>query len=236
MQLFYDPNIVTSNSSYTLSEEESKHCIRVLRLTTDDTLHITNGRGSMCRCRVTDPAPKRCRVEISQITEHYNQRPYRLTMAVAPTKSIERYEWFTEKATEIGVDKIIPIISFQSERRTLKSERIERIAIGAMKQSVKAYLPEIEEPSKFMDVIAREFEGDKFIAHCNEDAEISLLKDLAQPNRDTIILIGPEGDFTMDEVAAAKAAGFKSISLGNTRMRTETAAIAATHTLFLTNQ
>lgn len=236
MQLFYDPNIVSSQTTYTLNEEESKHCIRVLRLSVDDIIHISDGRGTMFRCRITDPAPKHCTVAIEHIDTDYNQRPYHLTMAVGPTKANERYEWFVEKATEIGVDTIIPVISFQSQRRAVKIERFERIANSAMKQSIKAYMPRIEEAAKFSELIARDFEGDKFIAHCNEDADIKLLRDLATAKRDTLILIGPEGDFSPEEVEAAREKGFRTISLGNTRMRTETAAVAAVHTLFLINQ
>lgn len=236
MQLFYDPNIVSSQTSYTLNEEESKHCIRVLRLTVDDIIYITDGKGTMCKCRITQPTPKKCIVAIEQVTENYNQRHYKLYMAVAPTKTNERYEWFIEKATEIGIDAIIPIICFQSERRNVNIERYERIANSAMKQSIKAYLPHVEQPTKFSELIARPFQGDKFIAHCNEDQDIKLLKTLASPDRDTLILIGPEGDFSPSEVEQARQHGFKTISLGNTRMRTETAAVAATHTIFLVNQ
>ncbi len=236
MQLFYDPNIVSSQTTYTLNDEESKHCIRVLRLTVNDIIHITDGKGNMFRCRIDDPAPKKCTVIIEEQTKNYNQPCYKLTMAVAPTKANERYEWFVEKATEIGIYSIIPVICFQSERRTIKTERIERVANSAMKQSLKAYMPIIEEPIKFSELIGRPFDGDKFIAHCNADSQIALLKELANPKRDTLILIGPEGDFSVSEVELARQHGFKTISLGDTRMRTETAAIAATHTLFFINQ
>ena len=139
MQLFYAPDIVPPE--YTLSEEESKHCIRVLRMACGEELHITDGRGNLYRCEIVDDNPKRCRVRVRDTNSEFGKLPYRLTMAVAPTKNIERFEWFLEKATEVGVSEIVPLLCERSERRALKIERAERVVVSAMKQSLKAYRP-----------------------------------------------------------------------------------------------
>lgn len=168
MQLFYAPHITLP--TYTLAEEESKHCVRVLRLSAGDTIMVTDGRGNLHTARITDPNPKKCVVEIVATQAEYGRRGYGLTMAVAPTKNSERYEWFLEKATEVGCDVFIPIECSHSERRTLKPERAVKVITSAVKQSLKAYHPLLEPLTNIGDVIARPFEGLKLIAHCRADA------------------------------------------------------------------
>ena len=234
MLLFYAPDITTP--LYTLDEIESGHCVRVLRLQEGDTLNITDGRGTLYDAEVVDAHPKRCSVRI--VAEHHNweQRPYGLTVAVAPTKNIDRIEWFVEKATECGIDRIIPIECAHSERRIVKLERLEKIAASAMKQSLKAYLPEIAPLTPIRTVVEAPFEGTKLIAHCEDDAERIFMGELLKKGDKVLILIGPEGDFSPEEIALARANGFREVSLGECRLRTETAALAATmFTAFVNN-
>lgn len=226
MQLFYAPEITTP--LYTLPEEESGHCVRVLRLKEGDSLHITDGRGTLYRAVVETPHPKRCTIRIVEEHHEWEKRPYRLTIAVAPTKNIDRIEWFVEKATECGIDRIVPVLCDHSERKVVKSERLEKIAISAMKQSLKAYLPTIEPLTPLREVLAEPFEGTKLIAHCEEDMERIFMGEKIQGGENVMVLIGPEGDFSREEIEAARKAEFTEISLGNSRLRTETAALAAT--------
>ena len=226
MQLFYAPEITTP--LYTLPEEESGHCVRVLRLKEGDSLHITDGRGTLYRAVVEDPHPKRCTIRIVEEHHEWEKRPYRLTIAVAPTKNIDRIEWFVEKATACGIARIVPVLCDHSERKVVKSERLEKIAISAMKQSLKAYLPTIEPLTPLREVLAEPFEGTKLIAHCEEDMERIFMGEKIQGGENVMVLIGPEGDFSREEIEAARKAEFTEISLGNSRLRTETAALAAT--------
>ncbi len=229
MQLFYAPNITPPH--YTLSEEESKHCIRVLRMSQGDTLHITDGRGNLFCCRITDANPKRCSVEVVETTAEYGRLPYSLTIAISPPKSIERYEWFLEKATEVGICEVIPIITAHSERRQVKRERDEKIITSAMKQSLKAYHPTLHEAMSFKELISRESGAElKFIAHCGEAVcadGFAYLPSVLKAEQSVEILIGPEGDFSPEEVKAAVANGYREITLGSQRLRTETAALTA---------
>ncbi len=233
MQLFYATEF--TSPLYTLPEEESKHCVRVLRLTTGDTLYITDGRGNLFCCEVEDPNPKRCRVRVIEQQTEYGALGYSLTMAVAPTKNSDRYEWFLEKATEIGIAEIYPLISAHSERRTIKHDRELRVITAAMKQSLKAYHPTLHPTTTLAELLKIPFEGDRFIAHCNpSQGKVSLPKALRRGVA-TMIMIGPEGDFSPEEVEAAKAAGFREISLGDQRLRTETAAVVATTMVAIEN-
>lgn len=227
MQLFYAPDITPP--LYTLNEEESKHCIRVLRLGLGDRLHLTDGVGNMYECRIVEAHQHHCAVEVVETITEFEKLPYELTIAVAPTKNIDRYEWFLEKATEVGVSRIIPIECDHSERRIIKHEREERVITSAVKQSLKAYHPTLEEMTPVKEVIARPFEGRKFIAHCdNNCSERSYLPSIIKKTEKSLILIGPEGDFSPEEIKFALENGFEPISLGNQRLRTETAAVAAT--------
>ena len=227
MQLFYAPDVTLP--LYTLNDEESKHCVRVLRLRQGDTLHLTDGRGSLHRCEIVEAHQHHCTVKIVETLSEYGRRPYSLTMAVAPTKNIDRYEWFLEKATEVGVDRIVPIECDHSERRTIKHEREERVITSAVKQSIKAYHPTLDEMTDVKKLISAPFEGRKFIAHCDSSFEKrDYLPSIIKKSENILILIGPEGDFSPEEIKFALENGFEAISLGNQRLRTETAAVAAT--------
>ncbi len=228
MQLFYAPDLTPPD--YTLGEEESKHCVRVLRLTCGDTLHLTDGRGTLYRCEITDDHPRHCSVRVIERFDEFEPLGYSLTMAVAPTKNSDRFEWFLEKATEVGISRIIPIESAHSERRVFKPERGEKVITAAMKQSLKAYRPVLEPLTPLRKVIENPFEGRKFIAHCDPPQSAAgkrYLPDLLHKGESVLILIGPEGDFAPDEIALALKNGFEEISLGTQRLRTETAALVA---------
>ena len=227
MQLFYAPEI--SLPRYTLPEEESKHCVRVLRMTIGDELHLTDGKGNMYRCKVVSDNVKRCEVEVVETWPEYERMSYGLTMCVAPTKNIDRFEWFLEKATEIGISEVYPLECDHSERRQIKLEREEKVITAAVKQSLKAYHPVLHDLTSVREIIAMDFEGEKYIAHCDSSfGERPYLGNLVKKGANTLILIGPEGDFSKEEINFALQNGFKAISLGRERLRTETAAVVAT--------
>ena len=234
MQLFYAPEITLPQ--YTLSEEESKHCVRVLRMGRGDELHITDGRGTMYRCKIVDDNVKRCTVEVINAEHEYEKMSYGLTIGIAPTKNIDRLEWFLEKATEVGISEIYPLLCDHSERKEIKHEREERVITSAVKQSLKAYHPTLHELTPIRKLIAMPFEGEKFIAHCNSElGEREYLGKLLKKGNNTLILIGPEGDFSPAEVALAVANGFEEITLGTQRFRTETAAVVAVNMVSIVN-
>ncbi len=228
MQLFYAPDLTPPD--YTLSEEESKHCVRVLRLTAGDAIHITDGRGNLHHCRIVDDNPRRCTVRVLATEEHFEALPYRLVMAVAPTKNTDRFEWFLEKATEVGVSEIVPLESDHSERRVFRAERGEKVITAAMKQSLKAYKPTLQPLAPFRRFVAEPFAGRSLIAHCDaarSTAGKQYLPALLKRGEAVRILIGPEGDFSPEEIDFALACGFEEITLGPQRLRTETAALVA---------
>lgn len=235
MYLFYAPDIISD--IYTLSDEESKHAIKVLRLNEKDIIHLADGRGGFYKTEITNANPKHCEVKVLEKKEEDNKRNFYLHIAVAPTKNIERFEWFLEKATEIGIDEITPIECHRSERVVVKTERANKVITSAMKQSLKAYHPQLNELTKFKEFLksVSGFSGQKFIAHCMEYEKLSLKNDY-QYNQNVMILIGPEGDFTPEEVALAIQNNFKPISLGSSRLRTETAALTACLTINLLNE
>jgi 16S rRNA (uracil1498-N3)-methyltransferase len=233
MNLFYTPDL--QNGTYRLNEEESKHCVRVLRLVEGDNLFLTDGRGLFCEAVVINANPKACILRIADKKHNYGKTDYQLTIAVSPTKNTDRYEWFLEKATEIGIFGVIPMISRYSERKEIKPERLGKVMISAMKQSVKAYLPVLYPIQTFKEIIKCPFTGLKFIAHCNKGEKV-LLRDAVVKGMDVLILIGPEGDFSAEEVEMAVNEGFTAVSLGESRLRTETAALVACHTVNLINQ
>lgn len=233
MQLFYNPNISKKDTSFSFDKEESRHIVKVLRKKSGDNLHITNGKGWLFNAELIIADLKHCSVEISSKT-FKEKRDYNLHLAVAPTKMNDRYEWFLEKATEIGVDTITPIICDHSERKTVKIERLEKIIQSAMKQSLQCYLPKLNAPIAYKSFIAQHFSEQKFIAHC-EETEKTSLKSQLEPNEDYLILIGPEGDFSVKEIEQAHQANFFPVTLGETRLRTETAAIAACHSVAFIN-
>jgi len=233
MQLFYTPEI--TGNTFTLSEEESRHCVNVLRLRSGDIIHLTNGKGDQFETSITDPNPKRCTVKVISIQKEYQKRDFHMHIAIAPTKNIARFEWFLEKATEIGIDEITPLMCEHSERVQVRLPRLEKVLIAAMKQSLKAYLPVLHEPVEFNTFIQHSFEGQKFIASCESGVIIKLSSGYWQ-GTNALILIGPEGDFSKEEIENAEKLGFIPISLGKSRLRTETAGIVACHSINLLNQ
>lgn len=234
MQLFYNPTIKEETTHLSFSKDESRHIVKVLRKSGGDQLQITNGKGWLFVAEITVADVKSC---VATILSKSFQPPrnYKVHLAVAPTKLNDRYEWFLEKATEIGVDTITPIICDHSERKVIKNDRFEKILQSAMKQSLHYYLPELKEAVPFIDFISEAIDGQKFVAHC-EDTERVSFKNSLEPQKDVLILIGPEGDFSTKEITLAIASGFKPVMLGNTRLRTETAAIVACHSIAFSNE
>jgi 16S rRNA (uracil1498-N3)-methyltransferase len=234
MQLFYNPDISENTTQFSFEKEESKHLVKVLRKNVGDTVHISNGKGWLFTAEITIADIKNCIVTMVSKTLQ-PKRAYNLHVAVAPTKMNDRYEWFLEKATEIGISCITPIICDHSERKIIKPDRFERILQSAMKQSLNCYLPKLNEAIHFNDFINQGFKGDLFIAHCEETDKKTLKQEL-KPKTDITILIGPEGDFSSKEIQQALENGFKPVTLGKTRLRTETAAIVACHSVALINE
>jgi len=226
MQLFYTPDIEPKNTQYFLSEEESKHCIKVMRMDAGDKVQLIDGRGGLYEAEIKDPHPKRTILQINSVITAFNKCNHYLHIAIAPTKNMERLEWFLEKATEIGIDEISLIICQRSERKEAKVERLDKIVTAAMKQSLKAWHPVLNEAVAFSNFINNPFEGQKFIAHCMPGNKANL-KDVIKLNGRYLILIGPEGDFAPKEVEDALQLDFKAITLGESRLRTETAALEA---------
>lgn len=233
MNIYFIPEILGETAF--LDESESGHAIRVMRLGKGDQILVTDGKGSWFDGVISVPHPKKCEVTLSRSDRIPENRNYHLTLAVAPTKNSDRMEWFTEKATEIGIDRVIPMICRFSERKNLNRERLVKIAVSAMKQSLKATLPGIDEMVGFREVISMPFEGRKLIAHCYPGEKPTLFRTV-QPGEKVMVMIGPEGDFSPEEVEAAIKAGFQEVSLGNFRLRTETAALVACHTVAIVNQ
>lgn len=234
MQMFYVPGI--KGKSCVMDENESRHCIRVLRMTKGDRLDLVDGYGNLYEGIISDPDPSGCSVTITSVIEGFEKRGYRLHIAISPIKSQERFEWFIEKSVEIGIDAITPLICRNTEKTGIKRYRLENIIISAMKQSLKAFRPVLNEPVLFGEFINSEHEGIKMIAHCNPAHEGKKIDLIYEKNRDAVILIGPEGDFSGEELNLAFDNGFKSIHLGPSRLRTETAGIAACHSVYFINQ
>ena len=234
MQLFYNSDISEQNNTFTFPKDESRHIVKVLRKKVGDTLYITNGKGFLFTAKITIADQKNCVVSIEN-SEFKKPTDYKLHLAVAPTKMNDRYEWFLEKATEIGITSITPIFCDHSERKNVKLDRFEKILQSAMKQSLHLYLPTLNQPISFKDYINQDFSGDLFIAHCEETDKKSLKNEI-KPNTETTILIGPEGDFSVNEIETAIKNKFIPVTLGNTRLRTETAAIVACHSVAFINE
>jgi 16S rRNA (uracil1498-N3)-methyltransferase len=233
MNIFYTPDITGKN--YTLEESESKHCVRVLRHSLGDKLVLVDGKGGWYEAVITDPNPKRCMVEVINEIQNFGKRDYYVHLAVAPTKNIDRFEWFVEKATEIGIDEITPLLCEHSERKQINNERIEKVMVAAMKQSLKAFLPRLNNLTNFEKFCKNENEGLRFIAHCEEEEKSHLFRS-AKPKEKIVVLIGPEGDFSTAEIELARKVGFVEVSLGNSRLRTETAAVVACEIVGLVNE
>ncbi|CEA16123.1 MAG TPA: 16S rRNA (uracil(1498)-N(3))-methyltransferase [Fermentimonas caenicola] len=229
--LFYSPDI--DNISQ-LPEYESQHCVKVLRMRSGDKLTVTDGKGFFYDCELIDANSKGCTISVLNRYEVPTGRNFKLHIAFSPTKQMDRNEWFIEKATEIGIDKFTPIYSNFSERKDIKTERLKKIAISAIKQSQQASLPEIDIQVSFNDFISMQFNSKKYIAHCYDKPKTPLTQ-LYNKGDDALILIGPEGDFSEEEVESAIKNGFEPISLGETRLRTETACLVAMHTIHVVN-
>ncbi len=234
MQLFYNPQIDEQTSGFFFDREESKHIVKVMRKQSGDKLFVTNGKGFIFETEITLASDSKCTVAITSITKAEPLK-YHLHLAVAPTKMNDRYEWFLEKATEFGISEITPLICDRSERKAVKSERYEKILQSAMKQSLQAYLPKLNDVATFSSFVQNNTGTLRLIAHCEETTKRSL-KDAISNQTDITILIGPEGDFSEKEIATALKNNYIAVSLGNTRLRTETAAIAACHTVALLNE
>lgn len=230
--IFFCPEILQNPI---LPEQESQHCAKVLRMKEGDLLTVTDGEGSFYECRLLLSHPKKSVVTILRKWEEPRKRSFMIQIAFGPTKQMDRNEWFVEKATEIGVDRFTPILGNFSERKEIKRERLTKIAISAMKQSQQARLPLIDEMRSFSEFVAQPFNGRKFIAHCYDLPKTPLAQSYRK-GEDALILIGPEGDFSEQEVAEAINNGFEPVSLGETRLRTETACLVATHTIHVLNQ
>jgi 16S rRNA (uracil1498-N3)-methyltransferase len=233
MHVFYSPDI--KGIRYCLGETEARHCCCVLRLNAGDLIYLIDGFGNFYTAKIIDLSAKKCTVDIVDIKNDYEKRNYKLHIAIAPTKNIDRFEWFLEKATEIGIDEITPTVCEHSERQILKVERLQKVIVAAAKQSIKAFLPKINEITNFKKIAEREFDGKKLIAHCRENEKI-LLQKIIKPRENALIFIGPEGDFSKNEIRFALDNNFTEISLGNSRLRTETAAVHVCSTLCLINE
>lgn len=234
MQLFYNPTISYTHTLFVFDKEESKHIVKVLRKKESDILFVTNGLGFLFKTEIKLASDSKCTVNILSF-EQQEKSKYHLHLAVAPTKMNERYEWFLEKVTEIGIQEITPIICEHSERKVVKIDRFQKIIESAMKQSLHYFMPKLNEPILYKDFIKKEFNGQKMIAHCNEIEKKSLKKEL-KLNENITLLIGPEGDFSEKEIQLALTNNFIAVSLGNRRLRTETAAIVACHSVVYNNQ
>ena len=232
MNIFYTPDI--SSENYILNEEESKHCVRVLRLKKGDEIFLVDGKGGFYKADIIDDNAKKCSVIIKEKQIEYEKKDFYLHIGIAPTKNIERLEWFLEKATEIGVDEITPLICKHSERKEVKNERLEKVIISAMKQSIKAYLPKLNSAMNFKEFTQKDFKGQKFIAHLSDSSQ--KLQSVYQQRNNVLILVGPEGDFSEEEINSAEQNSFQEISLGNSRLRTETAGLVACEIINLLNE
>ena len=238
MEIFWTEDI--AGGICRLGEEESAHCVRVLRHRAGDRINVIDGHGTMYECTLVTDSPKGAEARIEQAHQNWGGHPYDLTMAVCPTKNIDRYEWFAEKATEFGVDRIVPVIGEHSERKILKPERMNRILLSAAKQSLKASMPELSDTISVRDFIEGTAGTDalKMIAYCFEDGqERHSIREVLENNdaKEVIVLIGPEGDFSREEADAAVAAGYVPVHIGESRLRTETAALASVSMVYYRN-
>ncbi|RZK57673.1 MAG: 16S rRNA (uracil(1498)-N(3))-methyltransferase [Pedobacter sp.] len=224
MHVFYTPDI--SSDVYTLNDEESKHCSRVLRLNLGDVIHLIDGIGGLYEAEISAITKKNVQLNVINKQTEFGKRNHHLHIAIAPTKNIDRLEWFLEKATELGIDEITPTICDRSERKIVKEERLEKVITSAVKQSLTAYHPKLNPTTSFADLMKQNSDSVKMIAHCME-GEKPYVNQIVKPFQSYLILIGPEGDFTRAELDIALQNGYKPVTLGNTRLRTETAALAA---------
>jgi 16S rRNA (uracil1498-N3)-methyltransferase len=234
MQIFYAPDITGDN--YVLDENESRHLIRVLRMKRGDLVRLIDGKGNLYEGIISQPDQNRCIVDITGKIDGFEKRKYRLHIAISPIKNPERFEWFIEKSVEIGIDEITPLLCKNTEKSGIKTERVNNLIISAMKQSLKATKPILNEPCSFKDLTGRKSNEVRMIAHCDDSVLRRRISDVYSKQDNAIILIGPEGDFTRDEIDSAMASGFIPVHLGPSRLRTETAGIAACHSIYFINQ
>ncbi len=234
MQIFYAPDI--NGDSYTMDENESKHIIRVLRMKKGTGVRLIDGKGNLYEGVIENPDPKSCTISITGMTGEFEKRNYHLHIAISPLKNPERFEWFVEKSVEIGVDEITPLICRNTEKPGIKQERINNIIISAMKQSLKATRTKLNAPADFSEFIRIEKAGKRLIAHCSDSYERYKISDVYSKNEKVTVLIGPEGDFSDEEIKKASENGFLNIHLGRSRLRTETAGVAACHSIYFINQ
>ena len=235
MQLFYNPDIDKDTQQITFDKVESRHIVKVLRKKEGDRVYITNGKGLLFISQINIASDKRCLATIFKVEERVKSRNYHLHIAIAPTKNNDRFEWFLEKATEIGIDEITPIITKNSEKKNIKPDRLKKIIQSAMKQSLKFHLPVLNEAVSFDHFLTNLDTKNNYIAHCKEGKKKSM-KDIIQPEESATIFIGPEGDFTPDEIKKSIDKGCEAINLGEARLRTETAAVVATQNMAFINQ
>lgn len=225
MHVFYTPDITSAD--YILNEEESRHCMKVLRLAIGDLVHLIDGRGGLYEAEIVSETKRNVSLHVLKTTTEYQKRNHSLHIAVAPTKNIDRLEWFLEKATEIGIDQITPLICDRSERRIVKEDRLNKVITSAVKQSLQAYHPILNEAVNYTSFISKQSADHKMIAHCIDGEPRNFISEISAPGKSYLVLIGPEGDFSPNEIALALQNDFKPLTLGNTRLRTETAALAA---------
>jgi 16S rRNA (uracil1498-N3)-methyltransferase len=234
MQIFYAPDI--NGDSYTLDENESKHIIRVLRMKRGAGVRLIDGKGNLYEGIIDNPDQKHCTLSITGIIRNFEKRNYNIHIAISPLKNPERFEWFIEKSVEIGIDEITPLICRNTEKQSIKKERINNLIISAMKQSLKAGRTILNEPVTFNEFITGEADCKRMIAHCNDSFSRLKISDVCSANDNVQILIGPEGDFSEEEIIKATGKGYKNIHLGSSRLRTETAGVAACHSIYFINQ
>jgi len=234
MQIFYVHDL--DGDSCTMDETESRHCARVLRMSKGDRVNLIDGKGVFCEGVITDPDPRGCTIRITDRKEEFEKRNYRLHIAISPLKNPDRFEWFIEKSVEIGVDELTPLICRNTEKPGIKKDRINNIIVSAMKQSIKSYRPVLNDPQDFSEFIRRDYSGLKIIAHCCQSQQRSAITDIYFKGNDAVIMIGPEGDFSEDEIAGAIDKGFMPVHLGRSRLRTETAGVAACSAVYFINQ
>jgi 16S rRNA (uracil1498-N3)-methyltransferase len=234
MQIFYAPDI--TGDTYILDANESKHLIRVLRMGEGSKVRLIDGKGNLYEGIISVPDQTGCIIKITGKTIGFEKREYSLQIAISPLKNPERFEWFIEKSVEIGIDEITPIICRNTEKPGIKSGRINNLIISAMKQSIKATKTILNEPMNFNDFIGLASNGILMIAHCNDSVNRNRIMDVYSKKENAVILIGPEGDFSKDEIESANSKGFRNIHLGSSRLRTETAGVAACHSIYFINQ
>lgn len=234
MQIFYAPLI--NGDTYILDETESRHCVKVLRMSRGDRVSLIDGRGNLYEGKIIKPDSSGCIIEIDQIISNFEKRDYHLHIAISPLKNTDRFELFIEKSVEMGIDEITPLLCARTEKKNIKNERVERVIISAMKQSIKACKTILNEPVYFNEFIKKEFSGKKFIAHCDPGYEKKGIAEVYIKRENALILIGPEGDFSSEEITLSEKHGYEPVHLGNSRLRTETAGIAACHSIYFINQ